>query len=143
MPIDIAQTLLKARTIAVVGCSPRPSRASHQIAAYLQQAGYRVIPVNPYHDELIEEACYPDLVSIPDDVQVDIVNVFRHPEHTLDVVQDAADRAERTHRKPVIWTQVGVHSEDARAHAEEKGMPYIADSCIKVEHVRHGIPAHP
>ena len=131
---DLRTPLASARTIAVVGCSPRSFQTSHRIAQYLQEAGYRIIPVNPYHDEILGETAYPDLQSIPDDVVVDIVNVFRRSEHTEGVVRDAAARAARTGRHPLIWTQFGVHSPEAEALAEAEGLPYVAERCIMVDH---------
>jgi uncharacterized protein len=132
--MDLAAHFRAARTIAVVGCSPRPSQTSHAIARYLQGAGYTVIPVNPHREELLGVRCYPDLLSIPEDTKVDIVNVFRRPEFTPDVVRDAADRAERTGQHPLIWTQLGVHNPEAQRLAEEAGLPYLANRCIMIDH---------
>jgi uncharacterized protein len=134
--MDIPSLLRSARTIAVVGCSPRSSHTSHYIAQYLIGAGYDVIPVNPYHEELLGVPCYPDLASIPDDVQIDIVNVFRRSEFTADTVADAAARKERTGCTPTIWTQLGVHSLVAQQAAAAAGLPYIASRCIMVDHGR-------
>lgn len=128
--------LQEATTIAVVGCSPRSTRTSHRIARYLQRAGYTVIPVNPHRDELLDTTCYPDVQSIPEDVQIDIVNVFRRPEHTADMVRDAIARAEKTGRQPVVWTQIGVSSMEAEQLAQEAGLPYVRNRCIMVEHGR-------
>ncbi|MDX1531692.1 MAG: CoA-binding protein, partial [Rhodothermales bacterium] len=124
--MDLQTLLTDARTIAVVGCSPRPSQTSHRIARYLQDAGYRVVPVNPYHDELLGERCYPNLRDIPADVEIDIVNVFRRPEHTPGVVEDAAARHGETGQAPTVWTQIGVHAPEAERRAAEAGLPYIA-----------------
>ena len=131
---DIASALRDAQTIAVVGCSPRGFQTSHRIARYIQGAGFAMIPVNPNHDEILGETAYPDLVSIPDDVRVDIVDVFRRPEFAADVVRDAADRAERTGHKPLIWTQIGVSSPEAERLAAEAGLPYVRDRCLMVDH---------
>ena len=134
--MDFHTLLRDTKTIAVVGCSPRPSQTSHRIARYLQGVGYRVVPVNPYHQELLGEPCYPSLLAIPEDVTVDLVNVYRRPNFTEGVVQDAADRAERTGQRPVIWTQLGVHSQEAQRLAAAHDLPYIANRCILVEHAR-------
>ena len=131
---DIVTVLRDARTIAVVGCSPRAFQTSHRIARYIQDAGFQMIPVNPHHDEILGETAYPDLASIPDDVEVDVVDVFRRPEFTADVVRDAAARAERTGQKPVVWTQIGVHSAEAQRLADDAGLPYVADRCLMVDH---------
>ncbi len=130
----IKELLQTARTIAVVGCSERPDRISHTIARYLQEAGYRVIPVNPKVPELLGETCYPSLSDVPLEAPIDIVNVFRKPAFTAGVVQEAAARAERTQRKPTIWTQLGVSSPEAERLAEEAGLPYVRDRCIYVDH---------
>ena len=92
-----------------------------------------VVAAHP-DDEILGVAAYPDLVSIPDDIEVDVVDVFRRPEFVPDVVRDAADRAQRTGRTPVIWTQIGVHSPEAQRLALEAGLPYIADRCLMVDH---------
>ncbi|WP_412068189.1 CoA-binding protein [Rubrivirga sp. IMCC43871] len=136
--LDIADTLRAARTIAVVGCSPRSFQTSHRIARYIQEVGIRMIPVNPNQTEILGETCYPDLVSIPNDIEVDVIDVFRRPEFVADVVRDAADRAERTGRAPVVWTQIGVHSPEAEQLAAEAGLPYVADRCLMVDHARLG-----
>ena len=135
---DIAAVLRDARTIAVVGCSPRGFQTSHRIARYIQDAGIRMVPVNPHHDEVLGEAAYPSLDAIPDDVEVDVVDVFRRPEFVPDVVRDAAARAERTGRRPVIWTQIGVHSPEAQRLAGEAGLPYVADRCLMIDHAALG-----
>ncbi len=135
-PVDVRQTVRAMRTIAVVGCSPRGFQTSHRIAQYLQNAGLRIVPVNPNQTEILGETCYPSLLAIPEDVEIDVVDVFRRPEHTAGVVQDAADRAERTGQNPVVWTQLGVSSREAEALAEELGIPYVVDRCLMVDHAR-------
>ena len=132
--MEIRDVLGKARTIAIVGCSPRGFQTSHRIAVYLQRQGFRIVPVNPYHDEILSEPSYPDLQHIPHDVEVDIVNVYRRPEFTPDVVEDAVERMEDTLQRPLIWTQLGVHNPEAQRRAEEAGLPYVANRCIMVDH---------
>ena len=132
--MEISDALKKARTIAIVGCSPRGFQTSHRIAVYLQHAGFRIVPVNPYHETILGEPCPPDLQHIPEDVEVDIVNVFRRPEFTPGVVEDTLARMETTHQRPLIWTQIGVHNPEAQRLAEEAGLPYVANRCIMVDH---------
>lgn len=134
--VDYKSMLETARTIAVVGCSPRPTRTSHRIARYLQDAGYTVIPVNPYHDELLGVPCYPDVQHIPAETPIDIVNIFRRPRYTADMVRDVIDRIETTGERPVIWTQIGVSSQEAERLATDAGLPYVRNRCILVEHSR-------
>ncbi len=93
-----------------------------------------MIPVNPNHDEILGETAYPSLDAIPDDVEIDIVDVFRRPEFTADVVRDATARSERTGDRPTVWTQIGVHSDEAERLAREAGLPYVADRCLMVDH---------
>lgn len=131
---DFQDALRHARTIAVVGCSPRAFQTSHRVARYLQAVGYRIVPVNPHHTEILGEPAYPDLVAIPEDVEIDIVNVFRRAEHTPGVVQDAIDRMERTEQRPLIWTQLGVHHPEAERLAVAAGLPYVANRCLMVDH---------
>lgn len=133
---DLLTILKDAETIAVVGCSPRATRTSHRIARYLQDAGYRVIPVNPHRDELLGTTCYPDVQSIPDDVKIDVANIFRRPEHTADMVRDVIARSEKTGQQPVVWTQIGVSSMEAEELAQQAGLPYVRNRCIMVEHSR-------
>ncbi len=134
--VDLHAALQSAETVAVVGCSPRATRTSHKIARYLQEAGYRVVPINPYHDELLERPCYPDLQHVPEHVRIDVANIFRRPEHTAQMVRDAVERAKQTGERPVIWTQLGVSTAEARALAQEAGLPYVQNRCIMVEHSR-------
>lgn len=134
--IDLKSTLENARTIAVVGCSNRPSRTSYTIAEYLQGAGYRIIPVNPTINEVFGERSYPNLQSIPEEIIVDIVDIFRRPDHTAGVVKETVEYAEATGMSPTIWTQLDVSSPEAERLAQEAGLPYVRNRCIFIEHRR-------
>jgi predicted CoA-binding protein len=133
---DLHSVLDSAETIAVVGCSAQPTRTSHKIARYMQDRGYRIVPVNPSYDEVLGERCYPDLPSVPADVAIDIVDIFRAPEHTADMVRTALARIEETGERPVLWTQLGVSSPEAETLAAEAGLPYVRNRCIKVAYDR-------
>lgn len=137
MPPYIA-ALRDADTIAIVGLSDRPVRTSYAIASYLQDVGYRIIPVNPHAaargDKILGEKVYANLFDIPGDTRVDIVNVFRQPRFTEGVVRDAMARGERTGHVPLVWTQLGVSSPEAEALAQQKSVPYVRERCIMVEH---------
>lgn len=133
---DLKTVLETTEVIAVVGCSGQTMRTSHKIARYMQQRGYRVVPVNPNYDEVLGERCYPDLPSVPDDVEIDVVDIFRAPRHTADMVRTAIERTETTGRKPVIWTQLGVSSSEAEDLAADAGLPYVRNRCIKVAYDR-------
>lgn len=125
---------LRSSTVAIVGCSGRSSRTSHTIARYLISNGFEVVPVNPNYDVILERTCYPSLADIPTDVRIDVVNVFRHPRHTADVVREVVDFRNERGYTPAVWTQLGVSSEDARRLAAKEDIPYVANRCIMVEH---------
>jgi predicted CoA-binding protein len=130
--------LRDAATIAVVGLSDRRVRTSYAIASYLQDVGYRIIPVNPHAakrgDPILCERPYADLHEIPSDVRIDIVNVFRQPRFTEGVVRDVMERSGRTGHTPLVWTQLGVSSKEAEALAIVGEVPYVRNRCIMVEH---------
>ena len=133
---EIREILESARTIAIVGCSDRPDRTSYAIYRYLKEQDFDVIPVNPNHDSCHKDTCYPDLLAVPHDKQIDIVTIFRNPRYTADMVKIAIRRAEVTGEKPVIWTQLGVSSPEAEKLACEAGLTYVKNRCIMVEHSR-------
>ena len=133
---DFHTVLDTAETIAVVGCSATPTRTSHKIARYMQERGYRIVPVNPNYNEVLGEPCYPDLPSVPADVEIDIVDIFRAPQHTATMVRSAIERVEETGNRPLIWTQRGVSSSEAEEVAEEAGLPYVRNRCVKIEYDR-------
>jgi len=133
---DLQSVLESAQIIAVVGCSAQPTRTSHKIARYMQDRGYRIVPVNPNYDEVLGERCYPDLPSVPHDVAIDVVDIFRAPQHTADMVRTALTRIEETGEEPVLWTQRGVSSSEAERLAAEAGLPYVRNRCIKVAYDR-------
>jgi uncharacterized protein len=130
MTPDALRTLLRdARTIAVVGCSPKPERASHAVARYLQDAGYRILPVNPGHTEILGEPAYPTLAAAARAQPIDVVDVFRRSEHAGAVVDEAIALRPR-----LIWLQLGVIDEAAAARAEAAGIPCIMNRCLMVDH---------
>lgn len=131
---DYTSYLQSAKTVAIVGCSGRSNRTSHTIARYLLSNGFTIVPVNPNYSEVLGRTCYPDLASIPEDVHVDIVNIFRHPRHTADVVRQVIDFSRKRGYTPLVWTQLGVSSEEARKMAEKEDIPYVPNRCIMVEH---------
>ena len=128
---EIGRALAEARTVAVVGCSPNPARPSHTIARYLQGRGYRVIPVNPGHREILGEKCYRSLSEIPPDVRVDIVDVFRRSSEVGPVADAAIARG-----IGFFFMQQGVVDEAAAGRLEKAGIPVAMDRCILVERER-------
>lgn len=128
---EIAALLHGAQTIAVVGISGRPERDSHRVAAYLQGAGYRVVPVNPGLAEVLGEPCFPSLAAVPPEIHLDIADVFRRVEHLLGAVEDAIARG-----VPAVWFQSGLRQDEAAARAVAAGLKVVQDRCLKVEHMR-------
>ncbi|MEW6046380.1 MAG: CoA-binding protein [Bacillota bacterium] len=128
---DEALEILKtARTVAVVGLSPDPSRPSHNVASYLKRQGYRIIPVNPTVSEVLGEKSYPDLRSVPE--PIDVVDVFRRPEHVPQLVEDAIAVGAKA-----VWLQEGVVHEQAAERARQAGLRVVVDRCMLKEHQRH------
>lgn len=127
----IRRILGETRTIAVVGLSSKPDRPSHDVAAYLQRAGYRIVPVNPRETEVLGELSYATLRDIPADLPIDIVDVFRRAEETPEVARDAVAIGART-----LWLQLGIANDEACAIAEDAGLTVIMDRCLKVDHRR-------
>src|SRR2546423_3374388 len=131
-PADELRALLrKARTIAVVGLSPKPIRPSHSVARYLQKAGYRIVPVNPGHREILGEQAYPTLAAAAQDHAIDVVNVFRRSELAGAVVDEAIPL-----HPQLIWLQLGIVDSAAAARAGAAGIPFVMDLCLAIEH-RH------
>ncbi len=126
---EITRALRTAKTIAVVGCSPDESRPSNTIARYLLRAGFEVIPVNPGHVELLGRPCYPDLASIPKDVRVDIVDVFRRSEFVAEIASAALARG-----AGFFWMQDGVVDEAEALRLTAAGIPVAMDRCIFRDH---------
>ena len=122
------RVLLQARTIAVVGLSADSSRPSYLVSEYMQEHGYRIIPVNPKYTEILGEKCYPNLRSIPE--PVDMVDVFRKSGDTVPIAEDAVAIGAKT-----LWLQIGVINEEARRIAESNGLAVVMDRCVKIEHV--------
>ena len=126
---DVEVQLRESKTIAVVGMSPRPERPSHYVAKYLMEQGYKIIPVNPAVEEVLGMKSYPDIVSIPE--RVDMVDIFRRSSQVPPVVEDAIEAGAR-----FTWMQDGVVNEDAAARARNAGMSVVMDNCTLREHSR-------
>ncbi|MEX2203869.1 MAG: CoA-binding protein [Actinomycetota bacterium] len=123
---ELRSILLDARTIAVVGLSSKPDRPSHEVAGFLQERGYRIVPVNPNETEVLDERAYPSLLDVPAEIPIEIVDVFRRAEETPGVAEQAVRRGAK-----VLWLQQGIVNEDARRIAEEAGLTVIMGVCIR------------
>jgi hypothetical protein len=125
----VAQILRGTKTIAVVGLSSNPMRASHGVAEYLKNAGYRIIPVNPNETEVLGEKAYARLEDVPE--PVDIVEVFRRAEEVPAVAESAVGIGAK-----VLWMQLGIENAVAAERAVAAGLAVVEDSCLMVEHKR-------
>lgn len=123
----IAELLLHARTIAVIGLSCNPLRPSHGVSAYMQNHGYRIIPVNPNIAECLGEKAYASLLDVPE--KIDIVNIFRRSEFVGEILDRAIEL-----RVPAIWMQEDVIDEKAAEKARRAGIFVVMDRCILKEH---------
>ncbi len=127
----IYELLLRAKTIAVVGLSDSPMRPSHGVSAYMQAAGYKIIPVNPQVAESLGEKSYPSLLEIPREVveAIDLVDVFRRSEYVDEIVEQAIQL-----KIPAIWLQEDVINERAAEKARKAGIFVVMDLCVLKEH---------
>jgi predicted CoA-binding protein len=121
--------ILNLKTIAVVGISDDPERPSHFVASFLESHGYKIIPVNPKLTEWEGKKCYPDLLSIPE--KVDVVDIFRRSEAVPPIVDEAIKI-----KAKVVWMQEGIVNEEAAAKARDAGIEVVMDRCMKKEYVR-------
>ena len=129
-PLAIQRVLLDAKTIAIVGLSSNPLRASYFVGFYMQRHGYRVIPVNPRESEILGEKSYATLREVP--VPIDIVDVFRQPSALPGIARDAV-----AIKASCLWCQYNVINEEGARIAEDGGLAVVMDRCLKVEHARY------
>ena len=126
---EIAGILKSAKVIAVIGASPKPERPSHQISIYLKDQGYKVIPVNPGHTEILGDLCYKSLTDVQE--AVDIVDIFRDPAAVPGIVDEAIAK-----KAKVIWMQEGIVHNAAAEKARQAGLIVVQNKCIYKELVR-------
>ena len=132
---ELRALLGDVHTIAVVGLSSRQGRPSYEVARYLQRHGYRIVPVNPKETEVLGEPAYASLRDLPDDLGIDVVDVFRRAEYTPEVARDAVAIGAK-----VLWLQEDIVSEEAAAIASDGGLDVIMGVCIR--HVREQLLAN-
>ena len=137
---DIANILTKCRTIAVVGLSPKPHRASFDVARYMQANGYRIIPVNPNAGvtQILGEKVYASLTEANAVEKIDVVNCFRNSKDIPPIVDEAIAIGAKT-----VWMQLGVSHAGAAAKAELAGLKVVQDRCLKIDHRTHQAAAKP
>ena len=135
---EIKQILSKSKTIAVVGLSREPDKDSYRVAAYLKKQGFRIVPVNPFADEILGEKSYKSLLEIPVEIQkiLDVVDVFR-PAKDVPAIVEQAVKLKAIHGKPhVVWMQLGIVNVQAAETAKKAGLTVVMDKCMMVEHRR-------
>ena len=132
----IQKILQEYRVIAVVGLSGNKAKASYEVAAYMQQQGYQIVPVNPFETEILHQKSFKSLLDVPIEIQrnVGIVNIFRRSEDVPPIVEQAVKIKREIGTPHVIWMQLGIVNEKAAETAKEAGLTVIVDKCIMMEH---------
>jgi uncharacterized protein len=123
------EILKSCQVVAIVGLSSKTDRPSNRVGRFLKEKGYKVIPVNPAEKTILEEACYPDLSSIP--VKVDVVNIFRRSEDVLPIIDECLKIGAKA-----VWMQEGVINEEAARKARDAGLKVVMDKCMLKEYNR-------
>jgi predicted CoA-binding protein len=126
---EVKEILTKSRTIAVVGISHKEERDSHKVAKYIQEHGYKMIPVNPKYKDVLGEPCYPDLKAVPE--HIDIVDIFRNVEAIPGIVDEAIEVG-----ADCVWMQLGLCHNASADKAEKAGLAVVMNKCVKIEHAR-------
>ena len=129
---QIKEILKKYKVIAVVGLSKEPGKDSHRVSAYLKQHGYRIIPVNPFADEVLGEKSYKSLLDIPPEIQktIEIVDIFRPAKDVPPIVEQAIKLKQSLGRPFVVWMQLGIVNEEAAEAARKAGLIVVMDKCL-------------
>ena len=131
MPHTILNILQNCRTIAVVGLSPKPARDSHHVALYLQQQGYRIVPINPMATDILGERCWPTLSEAAQHLKIDLVDVFRNSADVPPIADEAIAISAQA-----LWLQLGVQNDAACERARAAGLQVVQNHCVLVEHQR-------
>ena len=135
---EIKEILTKCKTVVVVGLSREPDKDSYRVAAYLKKQGFRIIPVNPFADEILGEKSYKSLLDIPVEIQktLDVVDVFR-PAKDVPAIVEQAVKLKKANGKPcVVWMQLGIMNVQAAETARKAGLTVVMDKCMMMEHKR-------
>jgi predicted CoA-binding protein len=135
---EVKEILTKYKTVAVVGLSRELDKDSHRVSAYLKKQGFRIIPVNPFADEILGEKNYKSLLDIPSEIQktIEIVDVFRPAKDVPPIVAQAIKLKQKFGKPYVVWMQLGIVNEEAAELARKAGLTVIMDKCLMVEHRR-------
>ena len=128
---ELRSILGDARTIAVVGLSSNPDRPSYEVAEFLQEKGYRIVPINPNETEVLGERAYASLLDVPEEIEIDVVDVFRRAEQTPAIAEEAVARGAK-----VLWLQEGIANDDARRIGEAGGLSVVMGVCMRKQSQR-------
>jgi len=139
---EINEILRNYRNVAVVGLSRDIDKDSHKVAEYLKYKGYKIIPINPFADEILGEKCYKSLLDLPYDIKrlIEIVDIFRPSKEILPIVEQVLQLRREYGRPFVIWMQLGIVNQEAAKMAKEAGMKVIMDRCMMIELKEIGSP---
>lgn len=137
---EIKEILTRYRTVAVIGLSREPGKDSYRVSAYLKKHGFRIIPVNPFADEVLGEKSYKSLLEMPREIQktIEIVDVFRPAKDVPPIVEQAIKLKELFGKPYVVWMQLGIVNEQAAEVARKAGLIVVMDKCMMVEHQHLG-----
>ncbi|MDF1531922.1 MAG: CoA-binding protein [ANME-2 cluster archaeon] len=135
---EIKEILENYKNVAVVGLSPEKTKYSYIVAEYLKGKGYRIIPVNPFDEEILGEKCYKSLLKIPEELQkqVEIVDIFRPSDKVMPVVDEAVEIRKKHGKLEVVWMQLGIINEEAARKAVASALKVVMDKCMMIEHGR-------
>ena len=138
MSVDLRDILARYKTVAIVGLSKDPSKDSYRVAMYLKSQGFRIVPINPFANEILNEKSYKSLLDLPQYLQksLEIVDIFRPSQEVLSIVEQTIKLKSAYGRPHVVWMQLGIFNEEAAQKAEKAGITVVMDKCIMQEHKR-------
>ncbi len=131
---DLKKLFSEVKNIAVWGMSRAANKPSHTVPRYMLEQGYKIIPINPYADEILGQKAYKSLLDVPD--RIDLVNVFRLSQLVPPVVDEALERRAQRGDIDWIWLQLGISNEESRLKAESAGVKFLQNRCIYVDHMQ-------
>ena len=128
--------LKRVRTIAVVGASKNPEKEAYTVPEYMKKHGYKIVPVNPTADKILDEKAYPSLMEIPAELarQIEVVDVFRPSEELPEVAKKVVELKQKYGRSYIFWAQLGLENDEAKQILSKNGVGYIMDACMRAEH---------
>lgn len=135
---EIKKILTKYKTVAIIGLSRNPKKDSFVVASYLKNHGFKIIPVNPYADEILGEKSYGSLLDIPTDLQktIEIIDIFRPSDQVLNIINEAIKLKEKHNLPYVIWMQLNIINDNAAKLAEKSGFYVLMNKCMRIEHLK-------